>query len=120
MVEDVEVALPLRAAGLHAEVAEEEPPREAPFADAAQGQGTEVEEGVEAQEGEGAAHAVHLVEVGHGVGADGLQLAVDAPRALLLLHPEEVHVGHPAEEGLEQGRGGHGEAHVRIGRGHGA
>ena len=83
--------------------------------DASHLEGMQVQECVEPQEEERPPDAVDLMQVGHAVGPDGAELAVDVAGGLFLLHPEEPDVGQPFEEGLQHGRGGDGELHVGVG-----
>ena len=117
--EDVGVAQVLRAARAAAQVGEVEPTGDASFVDAAHFEWVEVEEGVELQEEQRPSHAVHLVEVGHGVGSDGFQLAVDVACGLFFLDSEEADVGLSFEEGLQHGWRGDGEEGVAVGGGDG-
>ena len=79
-----------------------------------------MKERIELQESHCAPHAINLVQVGNGVGTDSTQLAVDGYGTLFFVYTEEVDIGSPREERLEQRGSGDGETHERVGFGPGA
>jgi hypothetical protein len=108
------IALILRLAGFVIPMMEIEPTGKLPLAE-----GTETEMKIkkvsQAEEGEGKTHAVHLVEIDHGVGSDSIQCFIDFDEALLLFEAEKLHVVHAGEERHEQGRSGDSEADIGVG-----